>query len=86
MNQLIAMTMKKALYVWRTWYITLVQVLMPTFFLILTIVIVNTWQRLPNLPPLTFDLAVRYKVVYMMRVVKTCGKLTHINDVYKYRL
>jgi hypothetical protein len=86
MNQLIAMTMKKALYVWRTWYITLIQILMPVGFLILTIIIVRTWQWIPDLPALTIDMAVRYKVVYMMYVIKTCCKLTYINDVYKYWL
>ena len=83
-NQLIAMIMKKALYVWRTWYIILIQILMPTAFLILTIIIVRTWQSIPNLPPLTIDRAVRYKVIYMMSVIKTCCKLTHINGVCKY--
>ena len=72
MNQLTAMIMKKALYVWRTWYITLIQILMPAALLILTIIIVRTWQSLANLPPLKIDMAVRYKVVYMMCVIKTC--------------
>jgi len=83
-NQLIAMTMKKALYVWRTWYITLIQILMPAVFLILTIIIVRTWQSIPNLPAFTIDMAVRYEVICMMCVIETCCKLTHINDVYKY--
>jgi hypothetical protein len=63
-NQLIAMSMKKALYVWRTWYITLIQLLMPAVFMILTIVIVKTWQAIPDLPPLTIDMKVRYKIMY----------------------
>ena len=86
MNQLMAMTMKKALSVWRTWYITLIQILMPPAFLILTIVIVKTWQAIPDLPSLTVDMKVRYKFVYLMCVIKTCCKLTHINDVYEYWL
>jgi hypothetical protein len=80
------MTMKKALYVWRTWYITLIQILMPALFLILTIIIVNTWQTLQDLPPRTIDIKVRYKVVYLMCVIKTCCLLTHTNDVYNYWL
>ena len=83
MNQLIAMTMKKALYVWRTWYMTLIQILMPALFLILTIIIVRTWQALASLPALTIDMTVRDEVVCMMFVIKTCCKLTHINHACK---
>jgi ATP-binding cassette subfamily A (ABC1) protein 3 len=60
-NQVTAMFMKKALYVLRTWYISLIQILMPTFFLTLTIIIVKTWETIPDLPPLTIDMKVRYK-------------------------
>jgi hypothetical protein len=63
-NQLIAMFMKKALYVWRTWYITLIQIIMPPIFLILTIIIVKTWQTIPDLPPLKIDMKVSYTATY----------------------
>lgn len=68
-NQLIAMFMKKALYVWRTWYITLIQILMPSLFLILTIIIVKTWQTIPDLPQLKMDLKVRYFPVQTHKAV-----------------
>lgn len=71
MNQLTAMFMKKALYVWRTWYITLIQILMPALFLILTIIIVKTWETIPDLPPLNIDLKVRFKFNYNPYMIKT---------------
>ncbi|XP_069685343.1 phospholipid-transporting ATPase ABCA3-like isoform X4 [Periplaneta americana] len=56
LNQLTAMFMKKVLYVYRAWYITLVQALLPALFLTLSIVIVKSWQSLRDLPALTIGL------------------------------
>lgn len=78
-NQLIAMFMKKALYVWRTWYITFIQILMPALFLILTIIIVKTWQTIPDLPPLRIDMQVSFKFKYNLCMIKTQLKLVHSN-------
>jgi hypothetical protein len=41
---------------------------MPAVFLILTIVIVKTWQAIPDLPPLKIDMKVRYKIIYPIPV------------------
>jgi hypothetical protein len=82
MNQLIAMFMKKALYTWRTWYITLIQILMPAFFLTLTIIIVKTWQTIPDLPPLKIDMKVSFKFSYNPCVIKTWQKTsTQLCDI-----
>ncbi|XP_023714575.1 ATP-binding cassette sub-family A member 3 isoform X4 [Cryptotermes secundus] len=80
-NQLIAMFMKKALYVWRTWYITLIQILMPSLFLILTIVIVKTWQTIPDLPPLKMDLKAYGKIFTPIEVKNE--HLRNVSLIYK---
>ncbi|PSN43689.1 hypothetical protein C0J52_19461 [Blattella germanica] len=58
-NQLIAMFMKKMIYVWRTWYVTLVQILLPTFCLIIAITAVRSWLTLTELRAMVIDLQSR---------------------------
>lgn len=80
-NQLIAMIMKKALYVWRTWYITLIQILMPVVFLILTIIIVRTWQSVRNLPAREISMAAYGTTHTPVEVVN--GDLNEVAAIYK---
>uniref|UniRef100_A0A182T123 ABC transporter domain-containing protein n=1 Tax=Anopheles maculatus TaxID=74869 RepID=A0A182T123_9DIPT len=54
-NQLLAMLLKKAIATKRSWVALLVQIFIPIFFVIMTVVIVRSFPDSLALPPLTID-------------------------------
>ncbi|XP_050098673.1 phospholipid-transporting ATPase ABCA3-like [Anopheles aquasalis] len=54
-NQLLAMVLKKAIATKRSWIAMLVQIFIPIFFVIMTVVIVRSFPDSLSLPPLTIS-------------------------------
>ncbi|KAJ9596524.1 hypothetical protein L9F63_012466, partial [Diploptera punctata] len=75
------MFMKKIIYVWRTWYISLIQILLPSFFLAIAIIAVRSWLQLSELGPMAIDL--KNYLFTDFKLAKTDDSLKEFANIYK---
>lgn len=83
LNQLLAMFMKKIIYVWRTWYITLIQILLPSFFLAIAIIAVRSWLKLSELGPMVMDLKGYGETATPIELVNAKESQRELSSIYQ---